>query len=386
MSLVALVRCDKYDYKLILEAVRKGFRLIGGVNQFAKPGESILLKPNMLAGDPPERCSTTHPLVFKAVAETLLTTHAKLTFGDSPGFGQPEVVARKTGIMSVAESLGIPLADFNNGQEVEYPKAKQNKHFFISNGVLSAEGIISLPKLKTHGFAKMTGAVKNQFGYITGFRKAEYHVLIPDLHPFSKMLVDLNLFIKPRLFIMDGILAMEGNGPRGGKPYPMNVLLFSTDPIALDATVCRMMALDPLMVPTIVHGHHAGLGTFHEEEIQLVGDSLESFIKPGFRVNRDKGKMIKLPGSGKWVRNRFIPKPVIQKRKCIRCGVCIQVCPVTPKAIGWQDPHHNKPPKHRYERCIRCFCCQELCPESAILIRKSITSRLISRLVRLRSP
>ncbi len=232
----------------------------------------------------------------------------------------------------------------------------------------------------------MTGAVKNQFGYITGFRKAEYHVLIPDLHPFSKMLVDLNLFIKPRLFIMDGILAMEGNGPRGGKPYPMNVLLFSTDPIALDATVCRMMALDPLMVPTIVYGHHGGLGTYHEEEIQIVGDPLESFIKPGFRVNRDKGKMIKLPGSGKWVRNRFIPKPAIQKRKCIRCGVCIQVCPVTPKAIGWQDSQHNKPPKHRYERCIRCFCCQELCPESAILIRKSITSRLISRLVRLRSP
>jgi len=154
---------------------------------------------------------------------------------------------------------------------------------------------------------------------------------------------------------MDGILAMEGNGPRGGKPYPMNVLLFSTDPIALDATVCRMMALDPLMVPTIVYGHHGGLGTYHEEEIQIVGDPLESFIKPGFRVNRDKGKMIKLPGSGKWVRNRFIPKPAIQKRKCIRCGVCIQVCPVTPKAIGWQDSQHNKPPKHRYERCIRCF-------------------------------
>jgi uncharacterized protein (DUF362 family)/Pyruvate/2-oxoacid:ferredoxin oxidoreductase delta subunit len=386
MAIVALVRCNQYEYGTVLDAVKKGISLIGGADQFAKPGETILLKPNMLVGDPPEKCSTTNPMVFNAVAEVFLTTKATLTYGDSPGFGQPDAVAKKTGIMAVADSLGIPLADFVNGREVDYPQAKQNKHFYIANGVLTADGIISLPKMKTHGFAKMTGSVKNQFGCIPGFRKAEYHVLIPDLHPFSRMLVDLNKLIKPRLFIMDGILAMEGNGPRGGKPFPMNVLLFSSDPIALDATVCRMIALHPQMVPTIVYGQKAGLGTYLESEIQLVGDPLTSCIKPNFRVNRDKGRAIKLPGSGKWIRNRFIPKPTILKKKCIRCGVCVTVCPVTPKALNWSHPIHVQPPQYRYDRCIRCFCCQELCPESAIIIRKSITSRLISRLVQLRSP
>ena len=345
MSLVALVRCNEYEYGEVLEAVKKGFSLIGGADKFAKPGETILLKPNMLVGDLPERCSTTNPLVFRAVAEVLSSTNATLTFGDSPGFGQPEMVARRTGIMEVAESMQISLADFINGQNIQSSQAKQNKYFYIANGVLTADGIISLPKMKTHGFARISGSVKNQFGCIPGFRKAEYHALIPDLHPFSKMLVDLNMFLHPRLYIMDGILAMEGNGPRGGKPYPMRVLLFSADPVALDATFCRMIALNPTLVPTNVYGQKAGLGVYLEREIQLVGDPLDNFIKPRFHVNRDKGRAIKLPGSGKWIRNRIIPKPAIQKVKCKRCGICISVCPVTPKALGWQDTKHILPPR-----------------------------------------
>lgn len=99
--------------------------------------------------------------------------------------------------------------------------------------------------MKTHEFQRVTGAVKNQFGCIPGKLKGEFHVKVPGPYEFAKMLVDLNLYINPRLYIMDGIFAMEGNGPRGGSPRKMDVLLFSRDPIALDATVCRLMNLDP---------------------------------------------------------------------------------------------------------------------------------------------
>jgi len=89
--------------------------------------------------------------------------------------------------------------------------------------------------MKTHGFQRMTGAVKNQFGCIPGALKGEFHVKVPDASNFAKMLIDLNTYIHPRLYVMDGIIAMEGNGPRGGTPKKMNVILFSTDPIALDS-------------------------------------------------------------------------------------------------------------------------------------------------------
>ena len=185
------------------------------------------------------------PCRFRAAAEIFREAGAELSYGDSPAFQTPETVARVSGIASVAGELNIPLADFKNGRDVFFDKAVQNKKLFIANRVLDCDGVISLPKLKTHGFQKMTCCIKNQFGYVPALLKGEYHVKTPDPAAFARMLVDLNMFVKPRLFIMDGIIAMEGNGPRGGTPKKMNVLLLSADPVALDATVCTMIGLDP---------------------------------------------------------------------------------------------------------------------------------------------
>jgi len=379
MAKVALVRCYDYEETNVLNAVRRGLALIGGVGQFAKMGEKILLKPNMLVGDPPGRCTTTHPSVLKAVGTVFLETGAVVSFGDSPGFGTPEIVARKTEIGMAASELGIPLADFVNGVEIVYPEAMQNKKLYLAKAVLETDGLISLPKLKTHAFAKMTGSIKNQFGCVPGTRKAEYHVKIPDATNFARMLVDLNTYIRPRLFIMDGIIAMEGNGPRGGNPKPMNVLLFSSDPVALDATVCRMMNLNPKLVPTIIYGFEASMGTYLAEEIELLGDSLDSFIDCDFLVNREPIKSSPPNKTRSWLRNSLVSKPVIDKNKCVKCGVCVQMCPVRPKAVDWHnDPNHSDPPTYKYERCIRCFCCQELCPESAIYVKPPWFRRLIS--------
>ena len=239
MAKVAVIRCDSYNYEEVLKAVEKGIDLVGGAGFFVKANEKILLKPNLLSADPPERCATTHPSVFKAVAEIFLKTGAKITYGDSPGFTSPKSTALKAGLSPIADELGIELADFENGDEIFYDKGIQNKKFIIAKGVLEADGIISLPKLKTHGFAKMTGSIKNQFGCVPGKLKGEYHVKIPEVSNFSKMLVDLCSYVNPRLYIMDGIYAMEGNGPRGGTPKKMNILLFSSDPVALDATVLQ---------------------------------------------------------------------------------------------------------------------------------------------------
>lgn len=79
---------------------------------------------------------------------------------------------------------------------------------------------------------------QNQFGCVPGLLKSQYHVKLPDPYDFATMLVDLNTLINPRLYIMDGIMAMEGNGPRSGKLKQLNVFLLSSDPIALDATAC----------------------------------------------------------------------------------------------------------------------------------------------------
>lgn len=379
MSKVALVRCESYEYDEVKAAVEKGLALLGGAEKFAGSGEKILLKPNLLSADPPEKCTTTHYMVFKAVGEVFKRTGAILSYGDSPGIHTPEAAARKSRIAGAAEELGIPLADFHKGDEVSFKEGIQNKRFVIARGVLESDGIISLPKLKTHGFARMTGCVKNQFGCIPGTLKGEFHVRVPDVLSFSRMLVDLNNLLKPRLFIMDGIVAMEGNGPRGGTPKKMNMLLFSADPVALDATVCRIINLNPEYVPTVKFGKEAGLGTYIEEEIELVGGSIEDFYDPSFSVKREPVKPYKPGGVVQILRNSLVPKPHIDAAKCVKCGVCVNACPVKPKALDWHDGVKTDVPSYIYKRCIRCYCCQELCPQSAIELKVPLVRRLFRR-------
>lgn len=375
-SKVALVRCSSYDSEEVRQAVKRGLDLIGGAGAFVKPGEKILLKVNLLVGDVPENCVTTHPEVFRSVAALFAAEGAIIQYGDSPGHGTPHAAAKKAGIADVAEAMHIELADFKEGREIFFEQGRQNKKFYIANGVLDADGLISLPKMKTHGLERFTGSIKNQFGTVVGMRKGEFHVKLPDPTTFAKMLVDLNHFIQPRLYIMDGIVAMEGNGPRGGTPRPMQVLLFSTDPVALDATACRLINLNPLYVPTTVIAYENGAGTYLEEEIEMVGDEMRDFICPDFVVERKPVKSIKKNSVLHFVNNRLVPKPVIIAEKCTQCGTCVNSCPVEGKAVNWHDGDHTKPPVYDYQKCIRCYCCQEMCPESAIVLQTPIIRKI----------
>ena len=369
-SKVALVRCNSYDTDEVRQAVSKGINLLGGAGEFVKSGEKILLKVNLLVGEVPEKCVNTHPAVFRAVAEEFAAHGALLQYGDSPGFGAPLAAAKKSGIAQVAEDLNIEMADFKEGREVFFENNNQNKKFYIANGVLNADGLISLPKMKTHGLERFTGAIKNQFGTVVGIRKGEFHVKLPDATDFARMLVDLNKGINPRLYIMDGVVAMEGNGPRGGTPRSMNVLLFSTDPVALDATASRLINLNPLYVPTTLIGGETGAGTFKEDEIEIIGDALAAFICNDFKVERTPVKIVKKTKVSSFLNDRLVAKPVIITEKCTKCGTCVQSCPVEGKAVNWLNGDRSNAPVYDYNKCIRCYCCQEMCPESAIILKE----------------
>jgi len=377
MTKVVLIRAESYDVDEVRRAVTRGMDLLGGAGKFARPGQKVLLKPNLLIGEVPDKCVTTHPAVFRAVAELFIQTGASLSFGDSPSIGSPTGAAKKAGLLQVAKELGMPEADFSTPVDVFNEKGLQNRKFVIAKAVRDNDVIVSLPKLKTHAFEKYTGCVKNQFGCIPAFRKGEYHIKLPNADDFARMLVDLNGLVKPALYIMDGIMAMEGNGPRGGKPRRMGIILFSEDPIALDATVCRLIDLDPELVPTIRYGHQAGAGKFREDEIELAGDDFSGFRLPDFDINRNPLKVYRSRGIMRFASNRLVPKPIIVKEKCVSCGACVALCPTKPKSVNWETGDRTVPPVHNYATCIRCYCCQEICPEDAIILERPLLRRLI---------
>jgi uncharacterized protein (DUF362 family)/Pyruvate/2-oxoacid:ferredoxin oxidoreductase delta subunit len=377
---VALIRCDAYEDDQVLAAIKNGVDMLGGISLFAKPGERIVLKPNILIGTDPVKHVTTHPAVFKAVGRLLKDAGADVQYGDSPSFGKAEPNLRRAGIKQAGDELGFAVADFDSGRSVSHKDALLVKRFIVAKGVLDSDGLVSLPKFKTHGLIRFTGAVKNQFGCIPGLRKSQYHVKLPDPYDFATMLVDLNTLIRPRLSIMDGIVAMEGNGPRSGKLKQLYVLLLSSDPVALDATACRIAHLGPEVVPTSKPGEKAGLGTYHPENIELMGEPLESFVDKSFQVNRtppvaSSGGRLRV-----FLKNRLTQRPVIDKAKCTCCGTCITLCSVQPKAVNWHRGDKSSPPRYDYDRCIRCYCCQETCPEGAIHLSTPLLGRIYSRL------
>jgi uncharacterized protein (DUF362 family)/NAD-dependent dihydropyrimidine dehydrogenase PreA subunit len=377
-AIVALVSCPGYDEAGVLAALRRGVSLLGGIRRFAGPAENILLKPNLLIGAAAQKGVTTHPAVLKAAGLLLQEAGARVRFGDSPGFGSAAAAAAKAGLAAVAGEIGMEQADFSIPAQVSFNEALIAKQLVLAREALAADGIISLAKMKTHGFMRITGAVKNQFGCVPGIRKGEYHVKMPRSEHFAAMLVDINRYLRPRLYILDGIAAMEGNGPGSGTIRRMNVLLLSSDPVALDAVFCRLIHLPAAYVPTMRPGAECGLGTWSDGAIDILGDKVEELSCPDFKVVRRPA--VEFDRSFPYYLKKWLtPRPVIDAALCRECGVCTEVCPLEPKAVRPRPARGDKKPVYDYERCIRCYCCQEMCPHGAIAIRRPLLSRFIHR-------
>ena len=372
-SKVAIVRCESYDPETVFKSIKKGIDLIGGIDAFIKKGEKILIKPNNLVGSEPNLAVTTHPSVFDAVIRILKEKNVVISYGDSPGFEKSLVAVEKSGYKKIADKYKIKFGDFDNGKTIANPNSIACKKFPIANACLEVDGIISLPKMKTHMLTRITGAVKNQFGCVYGLNKAGFHVKYPNPTEFSKMLVDLNNLLKVRLFIMDGIVGMEGNGPRGGEPIKMNCLIISNDPIAVDSTFARMVDIDPMFIPTIKYGEITGLGKYAIEDIEYLGEPYKNFINKDFKILRKPVKNHSIRSMiPSFIRNIILPRPVIDTTKCVKCGICVNACPLDDKALQFKNNDRSRPPIYDYNKCIRCYCCQEMCPQKAIHVYKGI--------------
>ncbi|MEY8764598.1 MULTISPECIES: DUF362 domain-containing protein [Clostridium] len=386
-SRVALLQCTDYDEDKVYKTVREGLDLLGGIEKFVGKEEKILLKPNLLKRAAPDQAITTHPSVFRSVARILREDgYNKIFYGDSPGNGNPLKASKASGIAAAAKEFEIEQADFNQGEKVSFPQGKVAKEFIMSRGVMEADAIINVCKMKTHALQRITGAVKNMFGCVYGFNKGLSHARYPSADRFAKMLCDLHVMIKPRLHIMDGIVAMEGNGPSSGSPVKMNVILISQDPVALDSVFCRLIHLNPESVPTNVNGEAWGLGNCHDDNIEIItpeGEkSIEEIVKqygkPDFDVYRGD---IKKAGFHRveWLMKLIRQRPYVVEKKCIRCGICVKSCPVEGKAIKL-DKEKGTPPKYDYDKCIRCYCCQEMCPKKAIEVKTPFLRKILDKL------
>lgn len=368
-SKVSIVRCRGYEPGLVQEATKKAIDLAGGVSTFIKPQTKVLVKPNLLMAKEPEYGITTHPEVLRAVIKILKGINCQIFVGDGPSVWGNQIenvdsVYERTGTKKVCAEEGIEL--------VKFDKRRWRGKFPLTTWLDTCDHLVSVSKFKTHDLTILTGAIKNLFGLVCGTYKTELHKQYFSEEAFANILVDIYQEAMPALTVVDGIVAMEGDGPAtGGKLRNLGLIIAGGDGVALDSVLSLIMGLNPYDIKSTKEAAKRGLGVTDINSIQILGEKLEDVIVGDFKLPTTSLK-------------RKIPRPIIEIAKklirfypkvdysnCNLCGACVKACPS--KVISIK---HNRL-IIEYRGCISCFCCQEACAYSAINVKKSLAAKLI---------
>lgn len=375
-------KVSNYNTALLEQAVEQIFAALPAAQRIG-PATRVLVKPNLLAKHAPEKAVTTHPEVIRAVIRAVKRRGAaNIMVADSAGGPATPTLMKGIyqvcGVEKVCQQEQVSLWLGGPTGERQSPPGGLVNRFTLLQPVLDADFIIDLPKMKTHMMTGMTGAVKNLFGCIPGLQKAEFHMRFPDKERFGKMIVDLWGTVKADMAIMDAVTAMEGDGPAGGQPRDVGLILASEDLFNLDLAVCHMMDLSPDRVPYLAAAQQRGLCAEafdrHLWQGQVPCEPLPNWKLPGSFVGSSGSTDFAerypavLQPVLKWGQRQIAPRPVIERARCIGCGQCAQICPQ--QVICIQETRKGKKAYIQPKQCIRCFCCHEVCPIKAIQVRR----------------
>ena len=375
---VTIEYIDSYDYLQLRECVVALLKPLGGIESFVNRGDRVLLKPNMLMGKHPELAVTTHPALVRVVAELVREAGCNVLIGDSPGFGDFISVARQSGIQKAAEESGARLVPFEDTVEVQ--GGGTFRCIAVARVYWEADKIINLPKLKTHEMMTMTCAVKNLFGIVVGAEKAAWHLKAGSSRElFARLLQEIYLLKKPVLNIVDGIVAMEGNGPTSGDPFSLGVLLAGDNSIAIDVVAARLAGIPANLLYLELEAVRMGLPGSCWEDVEVIGAKPTEFARRPFRLPKGADVQFGLPGFlKKGLRSHLMARPYVNSKQCVLCGACRDLCPSSAITIK------NSALSIDYGRCIHCWCCRELCPHDAMEAHKGLLLKVVSALYRVK--
>jgi uncharacterized protein (DUF362 family) len=282
-SAVHVAAADRYDADLtaVLQRQYEHFR-----PAVPLAGKRVVIKPNLVEYHR-DKVINTNPAVVAAVIELCRAEGAgEVIVAEGPGhWRNVEFLVRESGLGAVLEKYGVRFVDLNHDQPVKsvnLGRLTGLDHLYLTRTVTSAEVLISVPKLKTHHWAGATLSLKNLFGTLPGtcygWPKNELHWRgIPN----SIIDIALTTLQPPMQFlaVIDGIVGMEGDGPLNGKARPVGALVMGADPLAADATGCRLMGIDPARIPYLILGLNKKLGKLNAADIPQLGEPIEKLAQ-----------------------------------------------------------------------------------------------------------
>lgn len=292
-SIVSIIKCAEHDnYDLIKKSVKNCIDLIGGLESIISPGDTVLIKPNLLCPSLYTTGATTNPYIVKAVVELCKEVKAsKIVIGEGSAVGHNTIEAFEVcGIKNIAEELNCALVDFTKDdyQYVINPIAKKFKRIRIPKSFLEANVVINIPVMKTHDVLNVTLGLKNIKGIIQTSDKKRFHKW-----GLAQSLIDLNQIALPQLTILDGTIAMEGNGPVAGNPVGLGLILASKDTVACDRVGCEIMGFNEDEIDYIKQAGKENLGCFDINKISVVGEKIANVKKIFKRTNVNEEELEK---------------------------------------------------------------------------------------------
>jgi len=333
------------------------------MSAFVSPGQRVLLKPNLLSAKPPEAAVTTHPEIVRAVAMAVLDAGARPSLGDSPGYGSLNSILAKSGIGKIVNELGIEVVPFKTPRAISLPDGGIYHSLDLAGEALEFDAIINLPKLKTHGQLVLTLAVKNLFGTVVGAAKISWHLKAGNELGMADLLLDINRAVVPVLNVLDGVVAMEGNGPGAGDPRQVNLLSASPSALAMDQVVASLVGVGSDRYPLLHRARERAMEGSEPHQVSILGlnrdeAAVKDFVLPASTTRVDFALPDFVSGP---LKRSLTAYPVLSPDYCTSCGICEKSCPVD--AISLFENGGGDVDRHL---CITCFCCQELCPDRAI--------------------
>ncbi len=283
-AMVAVKACQTYDAQAVRLAIEEQFRLLGGVEHFIQPDRRILIKPNLIVPKGPDVPAQTHPEVIYAVAAIVKDAGAVPVVGDSPAWSNTRGCLRALGILERLESLGAEIVDLNQPKRMTI----ENTPVGISRAALEVDAIINLPKLKAHQQLTATFAFKNMYGCVCGLggkEKAYWHFARgKEYEPFCRMIVGIYQKLNPVLNIIDGIVAMEGQGPISGQSKQLGYLIAGVDPAACERACCDLVGFNPADLPLLTTAKKMGVGIRPDVPVEIVGNGFDKPACPDFKA------------------------------------------------------------------------------------------------------
>jgi uncharacterized protein (DUF362 family)/NAD-dependent dihydropyrimidine dehydrogenase PreA subunit len=344
-------------YENVRQAVDRAFELF----PLELAGKKVLIKPNVLRSSQANEGIVTHPAVLRAVVEKVESLGpAAIIVGDNPGlysYGANEESFQTTGLLEAAKGYYQNIG--NDSVQVDFLPEFLDQ-VSLSRIVLEADIIISLPRFKTHGLTVITGAIKNSYGFLPGAQKAKLHQVAGSPERFHELVVEVFRLRVPDLFLLDAVVAMEGNGPASPDLRDVGLFLASDNAVALDAVVATMMGCEPGLLRFLVKAKEAGLGDYDLDQIEVIGELRPI---PDFKLPPLGGEAVLHNESiQEAIQQRTLLRPQADPELCTGCGTCIDQCPVSALSLEGQLPQVDP------DICISCFCCQEICPEKAMTL------------------